>query len=315
MPAVLQRRFDSWRDRRLPRVDVCTLQQAQIFVLPSRHGVLFLIIGLLILAGGANYQNNMGLLLAFWLGSIGLLSIFITFRNLLGLSLRSGAAAPVYAGEIAQFPVSLSSSRAIPHRAVGIGISDRQMVFADVPADGSSTVMVPVPAPRRGRLHCPRLYLETQAPFGWIRCWSWPALNAETLVYPAPIAPDAAPAASGGQGSERGPVTPGTEDFYALRSFRSGDSLRQIDWKAFARERGLQVRQFVTPAASEFWFRLEELPTADRELQLSWLCFLLREAERSGQRYALDLDGRVTGPSQGDAHLHRCLEQLARYGE
>lgn len=314
LPRWWQARFARWIERRLQPVPQLRLSHREIFIFPSRGGWLFIVVGLLILVGASNYQNNLGLVLAFWLGSLGVLAKFLSFRNLLGLQLRAGDPVPVFAGEIARFPVWLTDPDGRTHNAISVSLTATSEEAYDVPSQGAVCAELQVPAVQRGWLPMPRFCLQTLAPFGWLRVWSWPQLQARALVYPAPMAPPWPLTPHGDGDGDKAQPAAGSEDFAGHRRWRQGDPLRQVDWKAYARERGLHVRQFVAPSGDEWWFRLRDLPAADRESQLGWLCFLLLEAERKGQRYGLELGSTVFAPDQGDVHLHRCLKALALYG-
>lgn len=314
LPRWWRARFAAWIERRLLPVPSLRLSHREIFIFPSRGGWLFIVVGLLILIGASNYQNNLGLLLAFWLMALGLLAKFLSFRNLLGIQVRAGDPPPAFVGEAVPFPIWLNDPEGRAHAAISVSLDASHDDAYDVPNQTAVCAELPVPALRRGWLEMPRFCLQSMAPFGWLRVWSWPKLQARALVYPAPIAPPWPLQPQGdGDGKHAKPIS-GSEDFAGHRLWRQGDSLRQVDWKAFARERGLHLRQFVAPSGDEWWFRLQDLPAADRETQLSWLCFLLLEAEHKGQRYGLELGAERFAPDQGDVHLHRCLKALALYG-
>ncbi len=312
-PRWWRQRFAAWVNRRLTAVAQLQLSHREIFIFPSGAGWLFIGVGLLILVGASNYQNNLGLVLAFWLGSLGLLAKFLSFRNLLGLRLRAADPTPVFAGETLRFPIWLDDPSGRPHSAIVLGLTGAAVTVHDIPSQTAVCAELAVPALQRGWQHVPRFCVQTFAPFGWLRVWSWPQLQARGLVYPAPIQPPWPLPPQGEGDGQRGQPISGSEDFAGHRLWRQGDSLRQVDWKAFARERGLHLRQFVAPSGDEWWFRLADLPPADRETQLGWLCYQLLEAERKGQRYGLQIGADTFRPDQGDVHLHRCLKTLALY--
>ncbi|MEW8428499.1 MAG: hypothetical protein G8D61_02195, partial [gamma proteobacterium symbiont of Ctena orbiculata] len=74
-----------------------------IYILPTRQGMLLALLLLLMLAGSINYGSNLGHLMTFLLGGLWLVTILHTWRNLLGLSIQPGEAAPVFAGQTADF--------------------------------------------------------------------------------------------------------------------------------------------------------------------------------------------------------------------
>jgi len=90
------------------------------------------------------------------------------------------------------------------------------------------------------------------------------------LVYPAPAAPQPLPAASAQDGSGK-LLAAGDEDFAGLRNYVAGDALPRIAWKAFAREQGLQVKQFSAYQGQELWLDWRSCPTS--RASANWSCW------------------------------------------
>ena len=57
-----------------------------LFILPTRLGLCYLLVMLAIYLLGTNYQNNLVLLVAYALGSLFMVTMWLTHRNLLGLA-------------------------------------------------------------------------------------------------------------------------------------------------------------------------------------------------------------------------------------
>jgi hypothetical protein len=83
--------------------------------------------------------------------------------------------------------------------------------------------------------------------------------------------------------------TVGDEDFAGLRKYTPGDALPRIAWKAYARERGLQVKQFSTPLGEELWLDYADTPDRNEEQKLSRMTRWVLDAETQGLRYGLHL--------------------------
>ena len=304
-------KFYAWLDGRLISSHEVVLKQKNIYILPSAYGFLMAVIVILILVAATNYQNNLAFLTGFVLISIGFLSMFYTFRNLAGLVLSAGPCSPVFAGETASFTVSLSSVKPVGHYSVGVGASKSALHYFDMEPGTEFRVEVPQVSAKRGWLTFSRVLCASRFPFGTFRVFSWQKLDARCLVYPRPIQPDETLLARVGQGEGDSHERPGVEDYWGHRGYRPGDSKRQIDWKAYARERGLHSREFVESAGSSWLFRISDFAHVDPELALSWLCYLVVHAERSNQIYGLELTGTRIEHGRGDEHLARCLQALA----
>ena len=81
------------------------LNRKQFSVRPTQHGFLFLGILIAMLLGSINYNNNAGFILVFLLGGMALISIFHSFKNLVGIQKDFLSPVPVFAGQTAIFPV------------------------------------------------------------------------------------------------------------------------------------------------------------------------------------------------------------------
>jgi uncharacterized protein (DUF58 family) len=166
---------------------------------------------------------------------------------------------------------------------------------------------------RRGVLALDRVVVETRYPFGLFRAWSVLHPQAQVLVYPkpAPRAPQPPMVARFDQ-QGRGDLGTGAEDFVGPRTYRPGDSPRQLDWKAFARERGLIVKQFGGDQSARVWLDWDALPAADAEQRLSLLARQVLDADALNYSYGLRLPGVNVDHGRGGRHKHRCLATLAR---
>ena len=92
-----------------PETGSIVLVQRRIFILPSRHGVLFVGALLLMLTGSINYSLSLGFILTFLLAALGVNAILHTYRNLARLRITAGRAAPVFAGDVARFTLDRKS--------------------------------------------------------------------------------------------------------------------------------------------------------------------------------------------------------------
>ena len=98
-----------------------TLRQRQIYILPTKYGLILGGLLFLMLVSSLNYASNLGFLYTFLLSGAGLVSVLHTWRNLLGLRVRGGRAESVFAGQDAWFAIELEN----PHRQPRPGIERR----------------------------------------------------------------------------------------------------------------------------------------------------------------------------------------------
>jgi len=313
MYASLRNRFYAWIFQwRGPEPGAIVLVQRRVFILPSRQGLVFATVLLVMLAASINYTLGLGFVLTFLLGALGVNAMIHTFRNLANLRITGGRTRPVFAGESALFAIHLENRGDTDRYAIGLTHDRRQATFVDVMARSTVPATAGVPAPRRGILRPGRLTVFSRFPLGLYYAWAYVDLDLRCIVYPRP-APSGVPmppaASSTGAGSERGQ---GQEDFSGMRQYHRGDSPRHIAWKVAARDQGLLTKQFTGRAETELWLDWAQLPPQmGVEERLSQLARWVLDAHAAGLTYGLRLPGATVELAAGEAQRERCLEALA----
>lgn len=311
--AALKGRILDWIFQwRGPERGTIVLVQRRVFILPTRQGLLFGGVILLMLLGSVNYDLSLGFILSFLLGASGIQSMLHTFRNLANLRISAGRVAPVFAGETAEFHIRIANAARMPRYSVAVTRDRDTADYVDVPADGEAVATVPVPALRRGWLRPGRITLFTFFPVGLFRAWSYADLDIHCLVYPAPANPGLPlPRLQAGDG-KGGAQGLGQDEFTGLRPYRPGDSPRHVAWKAVARNDLLMTKQFAGRVAAELWLSWDQLPPElDSERRLEHLARWVLDADAEGLAYGLRLPGSVIPIDSGAAHRAECLRALA----
>src|SRR4051794_7290401 len=96
------------------------LVQRRIFIVPSRHGVLFVAALGLMLSGSINYNLSLGFILTFLLAALGVNAILHTFRNLARLKISTGRVPSVFAGDTARFALVIDNPTALERYSIGV---------------------------------------------------------------------------------------------------------------------------------------------------------------------------------------------------
>ncbi len=305
--------------RRVPPIDrpPVTLDRRRIYILPTRHGLLFITVLLAMLLGSINYNNNLGFLLTFLLGGMAFISILYTARNLSGVTVLSALGGPVFAGERARVKVQVRASHAggVVRPSIRFELPDGDPAGVSLDPDETAQVEIELKTRRRGILKPGPLVVSTRYPLGIFRAWARPHPPVEIPVYPRPM-PGPFTLAAGGdrQGADDGEGGIGAEDFEGLRSYQPGDAIQHISWKTLSRGQGVHTKVFTGGAGSAVTVDWATTSGADTEGRLARMCHLVIEADRRHLVYGLRLPGRELPPDRGTPHLHRCLTALARFG-
>ena len=106
----------------------------------------------------------------------------------------------------------------------------------------------------------------------------------------------------------------GSEDFYGLRDYVPGDSLRQVAWKTVARGQGMQLKQFVDYVDNKIWLDWDMFYGFNDEERLSRLCFCVLQLSRTGTVFGMRIPGSEFAPATGPEHRKKLLRALALFG-
>lgn len=313
--AWLRARGAEWMRRRQgpDRLPV-TLERRRLYILPTRAGVAFGALLALMLLTGLNYANSLALFLTFLLAAFALVVMQQCHGNLLRTQLVSAAAPPVFAGTTGRLLLTLAAADGRWRPQLEAALPQGAACRADLAARGQLRLELPVAAPARGRVRIERFALATTHPFGLFRAWTWVHTPVEMLVYPRPRGTLPMPTQNASRPGQRALAGSGDDEWAGLRAFRDGDSPRQVDWKAYAREAPLLVKEYSASGAELRLFDYTQLTGFDSEARLSQLARWVVDAEAHGERYGVTLPGTQVTADRGPEHRHRCLAALALFG-
>ena len=323
MIAAARARWQRWWQARQSPADTHETTQRNVYIVPTLAGLAFCgTLGVLLLAS-INEQLSLGYALTFALTGAGLASMHTTHANLRGLQMDLRAPDGVHAGDEYTLELRLHNTGSA---RFGIAVSAQldsgttEPAWVDVPALGHAVLQLRLPATKRGLRELPRLVITTRFPLGMFRAWSYWRPASRVWVYPKPeevLAPFPVQAEAGAGEAASTRQSPSGTDFSGVRSYRRGDSMKQILWRksALALEQGLPVwvRETESPLAQDLWLDWRDTQGRDVEARLSRLTAWVLAAERLDQPYGLRLSGRETAPSLGAQHRRACLEALAGF--
>ena len=323
--AFFQNRFRAWFENRLPLTDHVTLTQRTVYILPTRPGLMLGVTLLTLLVASINFQLNLGYLLTFLLAGSALVGMHVCHGTLRGLAMHLTAPPAQYAGAMAAFDIKLLNEKRSVRHGIGLSVLSANVKntkqdhwsWADVPAQGSSTVQVTFKPERRGLHRLPTLTAETRFPLGTFRVWTVWRPAAQVLVYPAPDAnaPPLPPGEPRSGGAAHASRAQNTGEFDGVRGYRRGDPLKLVVWKKAAKAdesgNGLVVRDTQQAQRHELWLDLAQAGSGDIEQKLSRLCAWVLRADNLAIDSGLRLPSLEIKPACGEAHKRQCLEALA----
>ncbi|GGI91079.1 DUF58 domain-containing protein [Shewanella gelidii] len=309
-------RWLKWMDKRLPANRHIQLSHRSIFILPSKFGVVWFGLVILLYLFGTNYQNNLVIGLSILLASILHTCIIYSYRNLAGLKLQSMPAAQVYAGDTLSFPSHLSSEKGANEVLLSYPFAQGEVDQSIAPQvkQAPVKVLVSYPSTPRGRVNPGRLKIESYYPLGLCRAWSYVDLATELIVYPTPVESKIALNAqqsNNQQENHHGRQVAGIDEYQGLKEYVKGESLKQVAWKQLAQGKGMLTKEFQQPLGAPIWLTLDSSQSRNYETKISELTWQVEKLHQSNQLFGLKIDNITIEPSHGEGHRHACLEALS----
>ncbi|HAT31748.1 MAG TPA: hypothetical protein DCW29_13115 [Janthinobacterium sp.] len=296
------------------------LNMRRVFIVPTRAGLGYALLLLILFIGAINYSLGLGFALTFFMAACGLVDMYMTARNLALLHLAPGRAPAVFAGQEAVFELFLINRGALDRFAVHIDFIEagQPRHITDVGAGASAAVQLATASGTRGWRAAPRVRLQTRFPLGLFKAWAYWQPDVKVLVYPRPEeqAPPLPLAGAAGEGAGGA----GEEHFAGIRAYRTGDSMRHLAWRQIARFDAAQGGQLLSKhfeggAAGAPTLDFAALPRQlDLEVKLARMTRWVLDAERAALPYAFRLGATHLQAALGEAHQDACLRALALYG-
>ncbi len=318
----IRARFRTWFESRIKPTDTITLTQRNVYILPTKPGLMLVATLLVLLVASINYQLNLGYLLTFLLAGCAVVGMHVCHGTLRGLTMHLIAPGAHFALAPAGFSIKLTNPSRSVRYGLGLAVHDathaERWAYADVPAQGHSAVTVSFKPEQRGLHRLPTLTAETRFPLGTFRVWTVWRPAAQIMVYPAPeLHAPPLPAGEPRAGSAQALRTqPSAGEFDGVRAYRRGDPLKLVVWKQAAKAQARGSNELVSRDTQqsqryELWLDFAQAGNLGTEHKLSRLTAWVLLAEKNGVDYGLRLPGQEIKPAQGAAHQRQCLEALA----
>jgi uncharacterized protein (DUF58 family) len=245
------------------------------------------------------------------------MTMFLSYRNQVGICVIGVGADPVFAGEKATFQVLMRNTELRNRYAISVkwnsaagqnalGYGDCQ----DFAPEQTGKLRLLQSAPRRGYMPMEPFVVENRFPFGLFKAWSVIIPAARCLVYPTP-APTPPPLPRTGRGDHGAAQRSEGEHFHGLREYQPGDPLKRVAWRASARHRKLYTREMESPREEACEFNWYLMGNAATEEKLSILAAWILRAEHHQIPYSLEMPSSALPPGLGEDHRKACLKVLA----
>lgn len=329
MSNIVDKTTDKWLKKRIPAAAEFRFHHKNIFIFPSKFGGVFLFLCTLLFLLGTNYQNNLMLLLCYFLVAIFTVTLLTSYINFARLHIQQGRAPQVFVGDNLHFPLWINANK--QHKLVTNGhlffsfktprTKNKQDINTVTKIDinhFNNPVSINYKCQTRGLLQLPRVTMASYYPLGLFKCWTHLAFNGEMIVYPRPLpcAIELAPKALNTNKNQQEVLSQqaGHDEFSHLKAYQAGEPLHHVAWKQVAKGRGMVSKHFATNEQKVGWLSLPQVSSLEEiENEISKLTFQVIELAKTQQTFGLDLGNIQLAPGQGNAHSEACLKALALY--
>lgn len=312
-------KFDFWLKKRIPAALKQSLSNRNVFIFPTKFGFIYLLFDLILFLLATNYQNNLIMLLSYFLASLFISAMLHSFFNLSGLHLAANPIVKGFAGGNLYLPIKLVSSKGrfdlnfsfVQQATVNLANLNTNQL-----ENVKNEVLVPYYCAKRGIFPAGRVKLSSEYSLGLFTCWTQLAFASSFIVYPEPKPIHLKlnsqlldeEAVNSTKMVEQG------DDFYQLKNYVLGEALSQVAWKHVAKGQGWFSKANEQKVGQQQWLNLAKMPSGNIEQKLSYLCYLAQENCQQGVTFGLDLGVSKIGPAKGKEHLAQCLMTLAEFG-
>ncbi|WP_340676876.1 DUF58 domain-containing protein [Paraglaciecola sp.] len=320
MNIINPQRINKWLDKRIPPANEFKLNRHNIFIFPAKFGGLYLLLCMLLFLLGTNYQNNLMLLLCYFLLALFLVHLLSSYINFARLSVSMGKIPEVYTSDDVYLPLWINADKTLKspmHGIVNIALMGHQVNhWFDCDAF-SNPVSLNYRCDNRGWQQTQRITFSCYYPLGLFKCWTHLAFNSKILVFPKPLPCQVELTESPLPHDETllsissQSLHTNQDDFSHLKAYRVGESLRHVAWKQVAKGRGMLSKEFSGSEHNIAWLVLRDYTPDQLENALSRLSFQVLELSRTNQHFGLDLAYTRITPSSGESHRIACLTALA----
>jgi uncharacterized protein (DUF58 family) len=318
---LMQNYINKWLDKRIPAANAFQLNHKNIFIFPAKFGGLFIILCALLFLLGTNYQNNLMLLLCYFLLALFLVNLFASYTNFAHLTVKLGRIPEVYVTDEVQLPLWINAEKPTSpdqHGIVNISLMGQKIIQWFDCDTVTNPIILTYQSQKRGWHKIPRITFSSYYPLGLYKCWTHLAFSREILVFPKPI-----PCAINLREYEANDdntnnvssqiMSQHNDDFSHLKVYQQGDPMRHVAWKQLAKGRGMYSKQFEGSEQIDVWLIMPIGTNTQIEHNLGILCFQVLTLSRQASKFGLDLGYIKLPPNTGEAHRIACLQALALY--
>ncbi len=295
-------------------------KREKVYIVPTIYGFIFSSGAFACWLGALFYSNNLAYLLCFFLIIIFIIGMIQANNNLKGLSLVKVMAQP-FSSHTAHENMGLllfKSESSVSHVRLNIEGrvgANKKAVFShyNVAEAGSlfSCKLSANPLSRGVHL-LNRIKVYSRYPFGLFYVWRFYNVSHELVVHPRPSGHAPLPAMKQeGYYQEDSFSREMGENFHDRKAYEYGDSIRRVDWKAYARHKPLLTKIYDEGNRGALSLNLADAPD-DFEKAIQQLCQWSLLCEKSKVKYEVIAGDHSVPLGGGKKHKYQVMKLLSQ---
>ncbi|WP_462158390.1 DUF58 domain-containing protein [Pseudoalteromonas sp. GB56] len=311
----IRTRFESLLLRDKHKRSRITLGHSTLYVLPSKMGMLFLVVAILNFILGANYQNNLIHVTAYLMLILLLMSLIQAYSNMKGLTIVFQDIPDVFANQPVSCRIRVSNEQ---RRSYAIFLTwDNVDYLIDSVDQNPQEIVINGQKHVRGKYISARLRIMSSFPFSLAQVWSYLDPKKVHYVYPATYAhnhPLSVYMTDSEESDSTALYKSGNDEFSGLKEQKHQVDYRRISWKHFAKREELLEKEFVTQAQTAKVMDFEAL-VGSTEQRLSMMAHTIEEAKRQNLPIAIHVPGKHAAIEGATTDYTSHLRTLATFDQ
>jgi uncharacterized protein (DUF58 family) len=295
------------------------LKFKNILVSPTKSGYVFLVVIIVMICFGLNYENNLILAVSFFVISVLVSSIYITYYNFKGLSLKVlPSEHDIFAHSITSIPIYITNTKKRTIRNFLVTTNNGPALFlSDIHINTETNINIPTG--RRGYQKLPLIRISSDYPLGLFHVVSYIKPEQKILVLPKQETceyllqkiPQQNTAQPTNQEKLISSFAKGKDEISGLKQYRIGDPINLIDWRQYAKGRGLMVKEFSAEQSSPLYLTINSVKSSNTEEQISMLAYAVIDLSHRNIQFGFLYKGISCAPSNTRDHRQKILTSLA----
>lgn len=287
----------------------------RIYILPTKMGFYFLSIILILFVISLSYGNALAYSSTFIFVSVVMTSAIHTHFNLKNVQvIAAGGNEMVQETDPLQLKVTLGhKNRATKYDLSVLSEKAEVRSVTKLDLDERKDVLVTFKNLPRGKYRYKRITLSTMFPFGLFYSWTYANQADEFYIYPKLEGDRKLPATREIEGDMGHSNAQGFSEFEEHVKHTQGMPYNHIDWKLYAKDKGLFIKKFSREMAQAYFFNLDVINDEELEKELSQITKWIFQINENHEYWSIHMNGEDMPPATGQDHLDSCLKKMASY--